>query len=84
MIYRRFGYLQSRLLLEKQEELRVLEEELDILDAQMHNKRPADLTTTNLPEAIAGPRKSLMERIENTFCDYCKSMLSSDCMTFRH
>jgi len=84
MIYRRFGYLQSRLLLEKQDELRVLEEELDILDAQMNNKRPADLTTTDLPEAIAGPRKSLMERIEKTFCDYCKSIPFSDCATFEH
>jgi hypothetical protein len=84
MIYRRFGYLQSRLLLEKQEELRVLEEELDILDAQMHNKRPNDLTTTNLPKDVAEPRKLLMEKIQNAFCDYCKNTQFSDYTTIQH
>jgi hypothetical protein len=32
MVYRRFGFLQTRLLLEKQDTLRVLEERLDKLD----------------------------------------------------
>ena len=32
MIYRRFGFLQARLLLEKQDSLRVLEQRLDRLD----------------------------------------------------
>lgn len=34
MIYRRFGYLHSRVLLRKQDQLRVLEEELDEYDDQ--------------------------------------------------
>jgi hypothetical protein len=32
MVYRRFGFLQTRLLLETQDQLRVLEERLDKLD----------------------------------------------------
>jgi hypothetical protein len=34
-IYRRFGYLQSRLLLDKQEQLRLLEEKLEHLDLKI-------------------------------------------------
>jgi hypothetical protein len=72
MVFRRFGYLQARLLLQKQDELRLLEEELDSLDARMHAKRPADLITRDLPAATGAPRKELMEKIENTFCEYGK------------
>lgn len=70
MIYRRFGYLQSRLLLEKQDELRSLEEELEILDARMEKQDPVHLTTRDLPPEVAVLRKELMEQIEKTFCDY--------------
>lgn len=72
MVFRRFGYLQARLLLEKQDELRLLEEELDGLDARMHAKRPADLITRDLRAATRAPRKDLIEKIENTFCEYGK------------
>ena len=34
MIYRRFGYLQARVLLEKQDKLRLLEESLDAFDEE--------------------------------------------------
>lgn len=76
MVYRRFGYLQSRLLLEKQDELRLLEEKLDILDARMHKNRPEDLTTRDLQASTAAPRKALMGEIEKTFCDYCKRAIT--------
>lgn len=70
MIYRRFGYIQSRLLLEKQDELRMLEDKLDILDREMYNQRDGDVTTRDLPSDIAAPRKELIQRIEEAFCGY--------------
>ena len=70
-IYRRFGYLQARLLLEKQDELRQLEEELAEMD-----KCPLGLRQTrDLAEQDAVPRRELMTRIENTFNAYCMEIL---------
>jgi len=50
MIYRRFGWIQARLLLEKQDELRLQEEELGILDEELRNKDVSYPTTRDLPE----------------------------------
>jgi hypothetical protein len=69
MIYRRFGYVQARLLLEKQDDLRYLEDKLDILDSQdSFGDRDVLLTRSNYEE----PRKELMARLEKTFIEYGK------------
>ena len=73
MIYRRFGYLQSRLLLEKQNSLRILEEELDRLDMRMAKENPRWLRDLHcIPSDTAQSREDLLERIEKEFCGYGK------------
>ncbi|KAI9679717.1 MAG: hypothetical protein M1822_007323 [Bathelium mastoideum] len=70
MMYRRFGYLQSRLLLEKQNALRVLEKKLDKLEQQA---KPGWLASHNsIPKQHAASRNDLIEKIEKKFCEYCK------------
>jgi hypothetical protein len=68
-IYRRFGYLQSRLLLEKQDILRVLEHRLDQYD-QGH-------VTTSYTRTLSAdklmPRQALLEEIEHAFNSYGES-----------
>jgi hypothetical protein len=69
-VYRRFGFLQSRLLLNKQDKLRELEEALDRLDkkeARADEKRPR---TTDLPEKDIKPREDLLAAIEGEFTSY--------------
>jgi hypothetical protein len=67
MIYRRYGYLQSRILLEKQDELRLLEEQLDQLDYSEMYDNPDNLFKR---EAQGKERKGILNRIESTFCEY--------------
>lgn len=73
-VYRRFGYLQSRLLLDKQDQLRILENELDALDVgdQMRHTR-LELT----PEEFE-PRQALLDKIETVFVSYGASQSSND------
>ena len=66
MLYRRFGYLQARLLLDKQDELRLLEEELDAYDRQ----HEPFLTSRKLPDEEIAPRKALFDRVEQSFNAY--------------
>lgn len=69
-VYRRFGFLQSRLLLEKQSKLRELEGALDKLDrreAKADFKRPM---TTDLPQTEVEPRRKLLAAIEAEFRSY--------------
>lgn len=65
-VYRRFGYLQSRLLLEKQDALRVLEARLDKYDRD--NQETSYIRSLNA-ETIA-PRQALLGEIEKTFSSY--------------
>ena len=69
-LYRRFGYLQARTLLEKQDELRCLEQELDTLDEAEQDKQPDKLFRRKLQGA---ERKALLDRIELSFIEYCTS-----------
>ena len=71
MMYRRFGYLQARLLLEKQEQLRRLEEDLDLLDQKDQKAESRDLKTLrDGKKDNAGERRVLMRKIEKKFRDY--------------
>lgn len=64
-LYRRFGYLQSRLLLEKQDSLRELENKLNDFDEE-------DRATSNTRQSDVhpSPRDQLLEEIERAFNSY--------------
>lgn len=77
LIFRRFGYLQARLLLEKQACLSLLEEQLDEFDNEedwqsgsrirwLSSIRRRDLDDSD----DARKCRDLLERIERTFCEY--------------
>lgn len=72
MIYRRFGFIQSRLLLDKQDELRELEKKLDKMDrieAKLDERWPR---TRDLPDKERELRTQLLNQIEERFCSYGK------------
>ena len=79
MLYRRFGYLQSRIILHKQDELRALEEKLDILDQQdaADSETEKFLQSRDLDDKSKRQRKALLETIEIKFKEYGKPMLFS-------
>ena len=66
MIYRRFGYLQSQLLLEKQDDLRQLEEQLD----EMGNSDTTE--SLNTRRDFSSKRVKLLTTIEEKWIQYCK------------
>ena len=72
MLYRRFGYLQARVLLQKQDEMRALEDELDELD----DADEEDFSKLYQRETQGEMRKKLLDRIETKFCEYGESILS--------
>jgi hypothetical protein len=73
MIYRRFGYLQARLLLEKQEQLRRLELELELLDENdMKAKSRSLISFADGEDGEGQERRQLMQKIEDKFRDYGK------------
>jgi hypothetical protein len=70
-VFRRFGYIQSRLLLEKQDDLRILEEELDILDEVHLAHHGYSLTTRReIDEDKYQSRRDLLQALEKKFCEY--------------
>ena len=79
MIYRRFGFLHARLLLNKQDELREFEEELRDMDQRDKNggekaekclmSRSKD-NNRELPEGWERSRKDLLEIIEKKVIEY--------------
>lgn len=74
MLYRRFGYLQARVLLEKQDVLRALEEELKELDYDLHQARPENNETrVDIDDDMLQENKDeLLARIEKAYCEYCE------------
>jgi hypothetical protein len=69
-IYRRFGYLQSRLLLDKQEQLRLLEEKLEHLDLKIAKDDPGALCSRTLYGPNAVEHRKLITEIESAYCSY--------------
>lgn len=69
-MYRRFGFLQSRLLLDKQDELRQLEKALDKLDKREAKKDVKRPMTRDLLDEDLKPRQHLLNVIEQKFCSY--------------
>ncbi|KAF2231422.1 hypothetical protein EV356DRAFT_293280 [Viridothelium virens] len=78
MVYRRFGYLQSRLLLEKQDELRKLERKLDLIDDYNKTANPTLLQMRDLTEEEgAAPRRALFTQIEERFREYTSLLITA-------
>jgi hypothetical protein len=77
MIYRRFGYLQSRILLHKQDELQRLEQELEEMDQKdasgenphVSQRWEDDEAGTNKG---SNARPSLLNTIKEKFLEYSK------------
>lgn len=69
-VYRRFGYLQSRLLLKKQEELRCLEDQLDALEQKMIEDDDQRFCRSKVFGPNAEKHKNLLVSIESKFCSY--------------
>lgn len=70
MLYRRFGFLQARLLLYKQDRLRALETKLDELDKDDERHCPDILVSRAKDDIIVGKRMNLMHEIEVAFIEY--------------
>jgi len=70
MLYRKFSFLQSRLLLFKQDELRALERDLDNMDASDKHHAPDLLHSRERDDARSGRRKQLIEEISQKFQEY--------------
>ena len=78
MTYRRFGYLQSRLLVEKQNDLQLLEDELDRMDRLAVDKDPNCLMTRlHYGEESMSERVSLLAKIEQKWIEYCELLITS-------
>ena len=73
MIYRRFGYIQSRLLLKKQNDLQDLEAKLERLDDADGQQDPSPLTRAYVKSGTE--RYKLMTELEGKFKEYgeCQS-----------
>jgi hypothetical protein len=69
-VYRRFGYLQSRILLYKQEELRILEEKLKTTEQKIANDDDDALCYLTLFGPHASEHRQLISSIETKFCSY--------------
>lgn len=70
MIYRRFGYVQSRLLLDKQNELQDLEKALEEMDTDDKQANPACLKRGDLDFDNPTVRKKLLGQLEAKFNEY--------------
>ena len=77
MIYRRFGFLQSRLLLNKQAELHELEKKLEKMDRIEAKKDQRWPRTRDLPVEVREPRAQLLSQIEEKFASYSESRFAS-------
>lgn len=70
LVYRSFGYLQARILLNKQDELRELEGRLDHLDSLDARDSPNILKSRLQDRHRDDQRKSLLFEIEEKFREY--------------
>lgn len=69
MVYRRFGYLQARLLLYKQDVLRELEGDLDRMD-KVNERRTNALRSREDGDVENPDRKAMFIKIEEMFKEY--------------
>lgn len=74
MVYRRFGYLQSRIILYKQDQLRELERRLDKEDNDDALADPELLMCRDKDEIENRPRVKLITKIEKRFKEYGENL----------
>ncbi|KAK4943912.1 hypothetical protein LTR10_016628 [Elasticomyces elasticus] len=79
MVYRRFGYLQSRLLLEKQDDLRRLECELELMDREEFDAGDKDVLRTR--DLHGQDRMNLLQRLEEKWVQYSNLVVAARDMT---
>lgn len=77
MLYRRFDYLQARLLLYKQDELRELEADLDHIDLLDEKEDPSLLRSRDKDDALSGRRRKLLTEMQEKFYEYGPYSISS-------
>ena len=83
MLYRRFGTVFSRLLLNKQDEMREMEEVLLVMDkiddvpenSVYLKSRTEDVQRQNIPNGLLESRPQLMEKLEKKALEYGQSRL---------
>lgn len=78
MLYRRFGHLQARLLLNKQDELRELEFRLSHIDSVYARRWPARLRSRDICNAESDDHKGVLALIEEKYKEYGESCLMVD------
>ena len=90
MVYKRFGIVFSRLLLNKQDEIRHMEDELQAMDKTdaacggetylMSRDEDVKRDPTSIPWLQTGPqtgpqtRPLLLEKLESKILEYCKAL----------
>ena len=80
MVYRRFGYIQSRLLLEKQNALQLLERQLNMMDSVDDEEDTMRLRTRrDYDEEHMQDRVQLLDQIGTEFTQYCTAQNFSIC-----
>ncbi|KUJ19493.1 uncharacterized protein LY89DRAFT_731891 [Mollisia scopiformis] len=77
MLYRRFGILQTRLLLYKQDELRLLESRLDDLDQNCLASDHTLLASRAREDMVSDKRNILMSEIESKYQAYGELLILS-------
>lgn len=76
MMFRKYSTVQARLLLEKQDEVRMLEYELDDLDHADLLTEPQRLCSRRRRDEVdAKARRELMERLEKAFREYASLLM---------
>lgn len=70
MVFRRFGWIQSRLLLEKQWNITQLERELEELDDRDRREKPERLITRDACGPAADRRTEFFQRLEVQYNQY--------------
>lgn len=88
MIYRRFGFLHARLLLHKQDELRIMEAELDRMDLRdkinhvdVLQSRIKDERRDRNGSHDGETRKALLLRVEDSIFKYDQLLLNAQRLT---
>lgn len=71
-IFREFRYLQSRVILQLQDELRALETQLWRMDEKDRVNNPGGLRGRELDDMDVGLRKKILERIQQKLMQYGK------------
>jgi hypothetical protein len=82
MIYRRFGFIHARLLLQKQDELRIMEEELDRMDQRDLSNNPKTIQcriedVERHDKLVGETRQVLLARMEETVLRYDALLLNA-------